>query len=77
MRKLLACFCVEERLPDFELYQFGAGGETLSDYSAAEAAAHGAAGVETLTVNEIPLALYYSEEQYGGKALGTATAKEF
>ena len=56
----------EKHLMDFDVYQFPAGGQTLTDYAAEEAKEYGADTVENIEINGVPLALYYSEEEYDG-----------
>lgn len=56
----------DKHLMDFDIYQFPAEGQTLTDYAAEEAKEYGADKVENMEINGVPFALYYSEEQYDG-----------
>ena len=62
----IAYYRSEKHLMDFDVYQFPSGGQSLTDYAAAEAKEYGAAEVESLEINGVPFALYYSEEMYDG-----------
>lgn len=61
---MVAYYRSDAHLMDFDVYQFAAEGRNLAEYATAEAEEYGAAGIEEIKVNDIPLALYYSEEQY-------------
>ena len=61
---LVAYYRSDSRLMDFDVYQFADEGRALDEYAALEAEEYGAAGIENVETNGIPLALYYSEEQY-------------
>ena len=62
----VAYYRSEKHLMDFDVYQFPTEGQALLDYAVAEAKEYGADEVESLTVNGVALALYYSEEVYDG-----------
>ena len=68
----LAYYRSEKRLMDFDLYQFPTEGRSLADYAAAEAKEYGADKVESIEAGGVPLALYYSEEQYDGASYRVA-----
>ena len=61
---MVAYYRSDSRLMDFDVYQFADEGRALDEYAALEAEEYGAAGIENVEINGIPLALYYSEEQY-------------
>lgn len=62
----VAYYRSDARLMDFDVYQFAAEGQSLSDYAAQEAKEYGADEVKSLDINGVPAALYYSEENYDG-----------
>lgn len=69
---MIAYYKSEERLLDFDIYQYPRDGRSLKEYTALESEEYGADDFETLNINDTELTLYYSEEKYDGKSYRVA-----
>ncbi len=63
---MIAYYKSDERLMDFDVYQFAKNGKTLLEYTAEEAHQYGAKDFEKVQVGDIEATLYYSYEEYSG-----------
>jgi hypothetical protein len=69
---MIAYYKSDERLLDFDIYQYPRDGRSLKEYTALESEEYGADDFETLNINDTELTLYYSEEKYDGKSYRVA-----
>ena len=65
---MIAYYKSDERLMDFDVYQFPKDDMSLEEYAAKESKEYGADDYDMLSINDIELARYYSEEEYDGKS---------
>ena len=63
---MIAYYRSSEHLLDFDVYQYGSNGRTLTEYVAIEAKQYGSDRFESTEINGIPVCFYTSKEQYDG-----------
>lgn len=63
---MIAYYKSDKHLMDFDVYQYAKDGRTLKEYTEIESKEYGAEKFEEISINDIDITLYYSEEKYDG-----------